>query len=113
MTNILVNSIKNKKSLIMCSRSYTSVVNTASRGIGLEFTRQLLHKTKTERVFALCRDHSPSVGLVGLQKQFGSKLVVITDVDLEDDSSIQSAVKRVSEGERGPQNARRRTHRAG
>ena len=97
MTFILTRSASSRIFLKMSGRAYTSVVNTASRGIGLEFTRQLLHKAETKQVFALCRNSSPSVGLVGLQEQFGSKLVVIPGVDLEDDSSIQSAVKCVSD----------------
>ena len=82
---------------LMMTRTYTSVVSTASRGIGLEFAFQLLNKPNTEIVLALCRSNTPSEGLVKLQKQYSSKLVVISGVDLESDTSIQSAVAKVAE----------------
>ena len=97
LTIMLVRSASMRAALTMSGRAYTSVVNTASRGIGLEFTRQLLAKPETTQVFALCRSINPSPGLVELQEQFGSKLVSITGVDLEDVSSIHTAVTRISQ----------------
>ena len=71
------------------------MVSTASRGIGLEFTRQLLARPDT-RVFAVIRSHTPSKGIVSLLEQYGSRLTVVPSVDLTDLSSIAAGVDVIS-----------------
>ncbi|CAM9166262.1 unnamed protein product, partial [Ectocarpus fasciculatus] len=81
-----------------------AVVSAASRGIGLEFTRQLLARPDT-RVFAVTRSNSPSKGLAPLLEQYGSRLTIVPNVDLTDPSSIAAGVDMISgacKGSSGP-----------
>mmetsp|Transcript_11917 Transcript_11917/g.11984 ORF Transcript_11917/g.11984 Transcript_11917/m.11984 type:complete len:298 (+) Transcript_11917:233-1126(+) len=73
------------------SKEQVYVVSTASRGLGLEFTRQLLSRTEG-RVVALTRSpaSAPSHELSQLLTQHPNRLH-ITQVDLEDQESVISA----------------------
>ena len=56
---------------------HTALVTGANRGLGLEFTKQLLeHKYK---VIACCRSPSKAVDLLTLQKEFGEETVMIEE----------------------------------
>lgn len=68
------------------SDSDVIVVSTASRGIGLEFTKQLL-KTTTARVIALHRNLSPS--LLELQQQSNNRLHLL-EVNLDCQQSVDN-----------------------
>ena len=73
----------------------TAIISTVSRGIGLEFARQLLNsRDRPHQVIGYCR--SSSKELLDLQKIFPDRLRLI-HLDLEDKQSILEAAKRVSE----------------
>ena len=88
------------KSILSSSRLSTSatnsinndskvyVVNTSSRGIGLEFTKQILSTTADATVIALTRSSSSS--LSSLLSQYSNRLIVIP-IDLEDTNTITTA----------------------
>jgi NAD(P)-dependent dehydrogenase (short-subunit alcohol dehydrogenase family) len=76
-----------------CANSY--VVSTSTRGIGLEFTRQLLGRAPADtKVFGLCRN--PSAKLLDLQNQYPDKLEIISGVDLEKQETIERAATEIS-----------------
>jgi NAD(P)-dependent dehydrogenase (short-subunit alcohol dehydrogenase family) len=77
---------------------HTAVVSTGSRGIGLEFATQLLKRPY--RVICLIRSPKvPTTGpLASLLSQYGpDRLVVIPQVDLEQQSSIDAARNKIFE----------------
>jgi NAD(P)-dependent dehydrogenase (short-subunit alcohol dehydrogenase family) len=76
-------------------RCYTAVVNTSSRGIGLEFTKQLLTKPNT-RVIALTRSHIHTKELQELLMEHGDRLRVVSGLHLDDPSSIQKCISTVT-----------------
>ena len=89
--------IRRALSTSMTARSYTSVVNTASRGIGLEFVTQLLHR-EGATVFAVCRSPDVPDALSKLTSEYGEeRLKVITGVDLEDPKSIEHGCQVIAE----------------
>lgn len=76
-------------------RMYTAVVSAASRGLGLEFTRQLLQRPDTT-VIAVFRSKTPEDGLQHLLDQFGERrLRLVSDVDLTCPSSIVKAIETI------------------
>ena len=70
-----------------------SVVSGASRGIGLEFTRQLL-STPENSVIALSRRSTPA--LETLKREHGEKLQIIP-TDLENQASIDDTVYQIKQ----------------
>ena len=72
-----------------------ALVQGASRGIGLEFTKQLLHRN-TPHVFAACRDPKGSKGLQALVDQFPGRLTLVP-LDVSRESSIQSAAESIKD----------------
>ena len=66
----------------------------ASRGLGLEFTRQWL--AGGHQVFALARDPTASQGLSGLAREHPDRLVTIP-CDVTDDRSVREAARAVGE----------------
>ncbi|KAK9840130.1 hypothetical protein WJX74_003908 [Apatococcus lobatus] len=70
------------------------VVTGASRGLGLEFVKQLL-KTSQSRVVATARNPTGSKGLSALVEQFADRLNLIT-LDTSSDSSIEQAAAAVA-----------------
>ena len=70
------------------------VVSTGSRGIGLEFTRQLLSKTQGTTVFALARNVNNSP-LMQLQQSYPNRLTIVP-VDLENQQSIETATAMIA-----------------
>lgn len=69
----------------------TILVQGASRGIGLEFVRQLLARGEVAKLLATCRDPKTAAGLTGLQQQ-DQRLRVLT-LDVEDEASIRLAAR--------------------
>ncbi len=70
------------------------VVSGASKGIGLEFTRQYLEENPTNQVIALSRSFSSS--LDGLTKQYGDRFRWIS-TDITNESSIHSASEQIKQ----------------
>ena len=64
------------------------VVTGASRGIGLEFARQMLERSRG-RVVALCRDPQGSAGLCDLESSGGERLHTLP-LDLESQASVDA-----------------------
>ena len=81
-----------------------SLVQGASRGIGLEMVRQLLERPDASlagrpaaaggHVVATCRDPPSSPGLVALQRAFPHRLTVLA-LDVTDTASIEAAAAAV------------------
>uniref|UniRef100_A0A1D1ZY67 C-factor n=2 Tax=Auxenochlorella protothecoides TaxID=3075 RepID=A0A1D1ZY67_AUXPR len=71
------------------------LIQGASRGMGLEFVRQLLTDDAKGTVFATCRSPAAATDLQALQKEHGDRLHVIK-LDATDESSIEEAAKEVS-----------------
>jgi NAD(P)-dependent dehydrogenase (short-subunit alcohol dehydrogenase family) len=69
------------------------VVSTVSRGLGLEFARQLLDRT-TGNVIGLART-SQTEGIQELQNKHPNRFHVV-DVDLESQESVEAAGKLIS-----------------
>eukprot|EP00596_Hydrurales_sp_CCMP1899_P002489 CAMPEP_0119051366 /NCGR_PEP_ID=MMETSP1177-20130426/73010_1 /TAXON_ID=2985 /ORGANISM="Ochromonas sp, Strain CCMP1899" /LENGTH=285 /DNA_ID=CAMNT_0007030551 /DNA_START=135 /DNA_END=992 /DNA_ORIENTATION=+ len=75
------------------SQEQVFAISGSSRGIGLEFSRQLLLRTEETKVIGLARTSSPA--LLELQAQFPDRLNVV-HVDLEDQQSVEAAGKEIS-----------------
>ncbi|KAL7089574.1 hypothetical protein ACP275_13G193600 [Erythranthe tilingii] len=73
-----------------------SMVQGASRGIGLEFVRQLLEKNNKGHVVATCRNPNGANGLLELKNKFAERLD-IHQLDLTIDSTIEAAAKSVED----------------
>ncbi|KAG6372792.1 hypothetical protein JVT61DRAFT_7194 [Boletus reticuloceps] len=72
--------------------STTWLITGASRGIGLEATRQLL-QTPTNTVFATCRSPSTATKLMALASSPGT--VHIIELDVSDEASIKAGTDEV------------------
>ncbi|KAH6758872.1 hypothetical protein C2S51_019107 [Perilla frutescens var. frutescens] len=73
-----------------------SMVQGASRGIGLEFVKQLLEKSNKGLVVATCRNPSKATGLLDLKNKFSDRLDV-HQLDLTIDSTIEETAKSVKD----------------
>ena len=73
-----------------------SFVQGASRGIGLEFVRQLLNADNSSRVFASCRDPSNAVELAVLASNHPARLSVV-ELDVSKEETIVLAAESVRE----------------
>ncbi|KAG6382328.1 hypothetical protein SASPL_141973 [Salvia splendens] len=73
-----------------------SMVQGASRGIGLEFVKQLLEKSNKGHVVATCRNPSKATELHDLKNKFAERLD-IHQLDLTIDSTIKETAKSVSD----------------
>jgi NAD(P)-dependent dehydrogenase (short-subunit alcohol dehydrogenase family) len=71
----------------------TIVITGASRGLGLEFTRQYL--AAGERVFAMARDPDANAGLRALQVEFDDRLCTAA-VDVTDRAAVSAAARRLA-----------------
>ncbi|KAB1219651.1 hypothetical protein CJ030_MR3G011089 [Morella rubra] len=65
-----------------------SMVQGASRGIGLEFVKQLLEKNEKGHVVATCRNPDSATGLLSLKNKFSERLS-IQKLDLTLESTIE------------------------
>ncbi|OWM63751.1 uncharacterized protein LOC116215647 isoform X2 [Punica granatum] len=73
-----------------------SMVQGASRGIGLEFVRQLLQKSGKGHVVATCRNPNRSSGLLDLKNMFPERLSVLP-LDVTVESTIEDSAKLITE----------------
>ncbi|CAM9000831.1 unnamed protein product [Rhodiola kirilowii] len=64
----------------------------ASRGIGLEFTRQLLQNKVNGHVIATCRNPQAATGLLHLKDQYADRLHILP-LDLTDETTIQESAE--------------------
>ncbi|GJP52896.1 hypothetical protein CLOM_g12059 [Closterium sp. NIES-68] len=72
-----------------------SLVQGASRGIGLELARQLLQRSADSHVIATCRDPAAAAPLRELQRSSGDRLTVFP-LDVTDEASIEGAARHVA-----------------
>ncbi|XP_047051225.1 C-factor-like [Lolium rigidum] len=73
-----------------------SMVQGASRGIGLEFVRQLLRRSDQVRVVATCRAPDSAAELQELRREHARRLTVLP-LDVTDESTIEAAAAAVGE----------------
>lgn len=73
-----------------------SLVQGASRGIGLEFVKQLLEKNDKGHVVATCRNPSGATALLQLKTKFSDRLNILP-LDLTVESTIQAAAMSITE----------------
>ncbi|KAH7661147.1 Short-chain dehydrogenase/reductase SDR protein [Dioscorea alata] len=73
-----------------------SMVQGASRGIGLEFVRQLLEGNENGHVIATCRNPSGATGLHDLKKKFLDRLRILP-LDITKENTIEAAATSVRE----------------
>ncbi|XP_026395249.1 uncharacterized protein LOC113290001 isoform X1 [Papaver somniferum] len=78
------------------SDSGISMVQGASRGIGLEFVRQLLEKQEKGHVVATCRNPDGATSLLELKNKFPERLNIL-QLDVTDESTIEASAKSVQE----------------
>ncbi|MCO5583847.1 hypothetical protein L7F22_037762 [Adiantum nelumboides] len=72
-----------------------SMVNGASRGLGLALTEKLLTKHPDSPVIATCRNPDSAEGLTALKEKFSSQLTVLRlDVTMED--TMEAVAKEIS-----------------
>ncbi|KAK7303625.1 hypothetical protein RJT34_14535 [Clitoria ternatea] len=78
------------------SQGGVSLVQGASRGIGLEFVKQLLESDDKGHVIATCRNPGTSTGLIHLKDKFADRLRILP-LDLTFESSIEASALSIKE----------------
>lgn len=73
-----------------------SMVQGASRGIGLEFVRQLLRRSDHGRVIATCRAPDSAAELQKLKQVYTQRLTVLP-LDVTDEATIEAAAASIGE----------------
>ncbi|KAB2089970.1 hypothetical protein ERO13_A03G088500v2 [Gossypium hirsutum] len=73
-----------------------SMVQGASRGIGLEFVKQLLEKNGKGHVIATCRNPTKATALLELKNQFAERLNVLP-LDVTVESTIEESARSITE----------------
>ncbi|XP_050225786.1 uncharacterized protein LOC126675220 [Mercurialis annua] len=73
-----------------------SMVQGASRGIGLEFVKQLLEKDEKGHVVATCRNPDKATGLFDLKNKFADRLNIL-QLDLTVEKSIEASATSIRE----------------
>ncbi|XP_065847331.1 uncharacterized protein [Euphorbia lathyris] len=73
-----------------------SMVQGASRGIGLEFVKQLLEMDGKGHVIATCRNPDGATGLLDLKNRFADRLNVL-QLDVTVESSIEASAMSIKE----------------
>ncbi|KAL5577822.1 hypothetical protein UlMin_019521 [Ulmus minor] len=73
-----------------------SMVQGASRGIGLEFVKQLLEKNEKGHVVATCRNPNAPTGLLDLKNKFAERLCILP-LDVTNESTIEESAKYIKE----------------
>ncbi|XP_076956260.1 uncharacterized protein LOC143631349 [Bidens hawaiensis] len=73
-----------------------SLIQGASRGLGLEFVKQLLERNSEEHVIATCRNPNESSGLTELKNRFAERLH-IQRLDLTVETTIEDSAKAIRE----------------
>ncbi|CAA7017623.1 unnamed protein product [Microthlaspi erraticum] len=71
-----------------------SLVQGASRGLGLEFVRQLLENCKKGYVVATCRNPKEATSLSDLKNRFSERLL-IQKLDVTDETTIEESAESV------------------
>ena len=85
-----------EKDLLSSFAAPTVLVQGASRGIGLELTRQLLASPHVRRVYATCRSARAAVELQGFVRSDPERLSAL-DLDVCDEASVAAAAAAVRE----------------
>lgn len=73
-----------------------SMVQGCSRGIGLEFVKQLLQKSEKGHVIATCRKPNEASGLLSLKNMFAQQLSILP-MDVTDESTIEASAKSIKD----------------
>ncbi|XP_057972159.1 uncharacterized protein LOC131160470 isoform X1 [Malania oleifera] len=73
-----------------------SMVQGASRGIGLEFVKQLLEKREKGHVIATCRKPNEATKLLDLKNKFADRLNIM-QLDVTIESTIEASAKLIQE----------------
>ncbi|KAL8292452.1 hypothetical protein RQP46_001064 [Phenoliferia psychrophenolica] len=73
----------------------TYLITGASRGLGLEFARQLLASSPSVRVIAAARNPAGAAELQALIKSEGAERIVAVTMDVSDPKSIEAGVAEV------------------
>ncbi|XP_043699122.1 C-factor-like isoform X2 [Telopea speciosissima] len=73
-----------------------SMVQGASRGIGLEFVTQLLEKKDKGHVIATCRNPNGSTALHDLKRKFDERLRIL-QLDLTNENTIEASANSIRE----------------
>lgn len=73
-----------------------ALVQGSSRGLGLEYVRQLLLRPDTAAVVATCRTPAAATELHALQAQHGPGRLQIVQLDSMDEASIAAAAEQVA-----------------
>ncbi|KAF7803891.1 putative oxidoreductase [Senna tora] len=73
-----------------------SMVQGASRGIGLEFVKQLLENNDKGHVVATCRNPNGSTGLINLKDRFAERLSIL-QLDVTMENSIEATARSIKE----------------
>ncbi|KAK9070894.1 hypothetical protein SSX86_009462 [Deinandra increscens subsp. villosa] len=96
----IISLIKLRASSFSTSASHreaaVSMVQGASRGLGLEFVKQLLEKNSQQHVVATCRNPDEAAGLVELKNKFSERLQ-IQRLDLTVESTIEESARAIRE----------------
>ncbi|CAN6338903.1 unnamed protein product [Urochloa humidicola] len=66
-----------------------AMVQGASRGIGLEFVRQLLRRSDQGRVVATCRSPASAAELQKLKEEHAPGRLTVVPLDVTDESTIE------------------------
>ncbi|XP_059666750.1 uncharacterized protein LOC132312398 isoform X2 [Cornus florida] len=101
MASTYLRSIKRVSSFCTSSSApkwegWVSMVQGASRGIGLEFVKQLLEKNENGHVIATCRNPDGATGLLELKDKFAERLN-IQQLDLTVEKTIKACAKSLTE----------------
>ncbi|XP_042477609.1 C-factor-like isoform X1 [Macadamia integrifolia] len=73
-----------------------SMVQGASRGIGLEFVTQLLEKKDKGHVIATCRNPNGATALLDLKRKFDERLSIL-QLDLTNENTIEASANSIRE----------------
>ncbi|XP_004135748.2 uncharacterized protein LOC101220494 isoform X1 [Cucumis sativus] len=73
-----------------------SMVQGASRGIGLEFVKHLLEKNEKGHVVATCRNPGQATGLLELKNKFDERLCIL-QLDVTNETTIKASAKSIEE----------------
>lgn len=71
------------------------IISTASRGIGLEFVRQLLERTSGV-IVGFYRGSNPSNALTELQIKYGKRLILFGEIDLANLGDMKAIISSIN-----------------
>ncbi|RCV19432.1 hypothetical protein SETIT_3G383900v2 [Setaria italica] len=74
-----------------------AMVQGASRGIGLEFVRQLLRRSDQGRVVATCRAPGSAAELQKLKEEHAPGRLTVLPIDVTDEGTIEAAAASIGE----------------